>query len=606
MFVPRTFEQILNEMIAHVRATTTLTDFTVGSNIRTILEASALEDDEQYHQMVQLLDAFRVATATGADLDQRAADLNMERLSSKESYGSAVFRDEGLTTTEASFAVSSGATTLKVLDSSDFPVTYPYTIRIGEGTPQVEDIAVSNNDTIFNTFTLSTPLVNNHSVGDRVSHVTGSDKTIPANQQIQTKATTTSSPIKFMTVESAYILAGDYESHAVDIIAAEAGSDGNVAAGQIIQFTSSPPFTGAAVINTVATTGGRDVETDAELRSRLLRRFDELARGVPAAIEQTVVGVEDSKTGKRIVTAKLREDFVDGDHVLYVDDGTGFVPDSTSMGATTFFSLVGSGVSAIPAVDVSAFPSSGYLLLSAGLPSIAELVHYSSKTSSTNTFNLDSATLFGHNSGDEVILVEQVGVAEDGQNYFRLSNYPLKVNSFEVYHNQSGQYVEKTDGTDFFINLTNGEIQFVGAGLTAGTIVLAAYTYYTGLLQKVQKVLNGDPNDRTNYPGVVAGGVIIRADTPTLREVRVTASISVSVGFDETDVAPQVETAIAGYVDNLGIGENVIRAAIIEKVMGISGVSNVTLTEPLADIVVLEDELPVSYDSNGNSLVTVL
>lgn len=606
MFVPRSNEQILNDMIAHVRATTTLTDFTVGSNIRTVLEAAALEDDEQYHQMVQLLDAFRIATATGADLDQRAADLNLERLASKESYGSAVVRDEGLTTTEAAFSVLSGVTTLKVLDSSDFPVTYPYTVRVGEGTPQVEDIVVSNNDTTLSTFTFSTPLVNNHSVGDRVSHVTGSDKTIPASVQIQTKATTTSSPIKFMTVEPAYILAGDYESHVVDIVATEAGSEGNVAAGQINQFTSSPPFTGASVTNTVSTTGGRDEETDAELRSRLLRRFDELARGVPAAIEQVLIGVEDSKTGRRIVTAKLREDFVSGDHVLYVDDGTGFIPDEVAMGSTTLLSTTLPGVSAIPAVDVSSFPSSGYLLLSAGVPSVAELVHYSSKTASTDTFNLDSATVLGHTAGDEVILVEQVGVAEEGQNYFRLSNYPLKVNSFEIYHDQSGEFVEKTDGTDFFINLTNGEIQFIGAGLMAGTIVLSAYTYYTGLIQKAQKVLNGDPNDRTNYPGVVAGGIIIRVDTPSLREIRVIASISVEVGFDETDVAPEVEKTIANYVDSRGIGENIIRAAIIERVMSISGVSNVTLQEPLADVVILEDELPVSYDSNGDSLITVL
>ena len=64
-FIPRNFEQILADMIAHVRANTTLTDFSVGSVIRTILEAAAIEDDSQYFQMVQLLNAFRVATAIG-------------------------------------------------------------------------------------------------------------------------------------------------------------------------------------------------------------------------------------------------------------------------------------------------------------------------------------------------------------------------------------------------------------------------------------------------------------------------------------------------------------------------------------------------------------
>ena len=604
-FVPRSYEQILNDMIAHVKATTTLTDFTVGSNIRTILEAAALEDDEQYYQLVQLLDAFRIATGTGADLDERAADLNLERLGTKEAYGSASFRDGGLTTTEAAFNVPLGATILKVLDSSDFSITYPYNIRVGEDTPQVEDVIVSNNNTAFNTLTI-TPLINNHFVGERVSHITGSDKTIPSNIQIQTKATTTTSPIKFMTVEPAYLLAGDYESHPVDITAVGAGSDGNIAAGRIIQFTSSPPFTGCEVSNPTATTGGRDVETDTEFRSRLLRRYDELSRGVPSAIEQMVVGVEDTKTGKRIVTAKLKENFITGDHVLYVDDGTGFIPTATIFAQTTFASLTLPGVSAIPAVDVTSFPSSGYILLSAGIPSVAELVYYSSKTDATNTLNLDVATSFGHSSTDEVVLVDILGAAEEGQNYFRLHNYPVKLSSFEIYDDRSGEFVLKTNGTDFFLNLTNGEIQFVGSGLPAGTIVLASYTFYTGLIQRAQRVLNGDPNNRTNYPGVVAGGIIIRVDTPTLREIPVMISISVEVGFDELDVSPQVEQAIISYIDGRGIGENIILAAIIERVMGIIGVSNAIIQEPLSDVVILEDELPVSYDSNGNSLVTVL
>ena len=53
-FVPRSFVEILTDMIAYVQFRTGISDFTVGSIVRTVLEASALEDDEQYFQMVQL------------------------------------------------------------------------------------------------------------------------------------------------------------------------------------------------------------------------------------------------------------------------------------------------------------------------------------------------------------------------------------------------------------------------------------------------------------------------------------------------------------------------------------------------------------------------
>lgn len=605
-FVPRSYETILNDMIAHMKANTTITDYTVGSNARTLLEACALEDDEQYHQMVQLLDAFRIATAVGTDLDERAADLNIERLDEKEATGKIVVRDGGLTQSDTSTSTTAGATTIKVEDSSDFPTTYPFTIRIGERTPQVEDVAVINNDTTFNTFTLSTPAVNAHSVGDRVAHVTGSAKTIASGIQVQTPPTTTSSSIKFITRETGTISAGNYESSQIDIIAVEAGSDGTVPAGRVSKFVSSPPFTGAEVTNPTATSGGRDEETDNDLRSRLLRRYDELSRGVPSAIESVVIGVEDSNTGQRIVTAKLKEDFISEDHVLYVDDGTGFIPDNTIMTKNAVNGAHLSGVTSLAVNDVSDFPSSGAVLISPGLPSIAEVIEYSAKDSTTNTLSLDSPTSFAHNDDDEVVLVDQVGTAEEGQNYFELDNFPLKQNSYEIYDNRDGQFKLKTEGIDYEINLTNGEIQFTGAGLSAGTIVVANYTYYTGLLQKAQKVLNGDPDDSVTYPGVVAAGVIIRVDVPTIRQITVIASISVEVGFDEDDIRPEVETAITSYIDNLKIGANVICAEIIERSMSINGVYNISLQQPTSDVVILEDELPKSSDSSGNSLVTVL
>ena len=43
-FSPRTFQEILTEMIAYVQSRTLISDFSVGSVVRTMLEAAALED----------------------------------------------------------------------------------------------------------------------------------------------------------------------------------------------------------------------------------------------------------------------------------------------------------------------------------------------------------------------------------------------------------------------------------------------------------------------------------------------------------------------------------------------------------------------------------
>src|ERR1700687_6013403 len=95
-FTPRTYETILNDMINYVKAHSTLTDMEIGSNIRTILEAASLEDDEIYFQCVNLLDAFSINNASGTDLDARAADSGVIRLQPAASAGQVVIQDETL------------------------------------------------------------------------------------------------------------------------------------------------------------------------------------------------------------------------------------------------------------------------------------------------------------------------------------------------------------------------------------------------------------------------------------------------------------------------------------------------------------------------------
>jgi hypothetical protein len=40
--------------------------------------------------------------------------------------------------------------------------------------------------------------------------------------------------------------------------------------------------------------------------------------------------------------------------------------------------------------------------------------------------------------------------------------------------------------------------------------------------------------------------------------------------------------------------------------MRVTGIENVIVQEPASDLVILENELPVPSDINGNSLVTVI
>jgi phage-related baseplate assembly protein len=104
----------------------------------------------------------------------------------------------------------------------------------------------------------------------------------------------------------------------------------------------------------------------------------------------------------------------------------------------------------------------------------------------------------------------------------------------------------------------------------------------------------------------VAGGIIINIDTPTIRQITVLASIAAKEGFSEADLHAEVRREIEAYIDSRAIGSNIIVAKMIDVAFNVVGVENVNIQVPTSDVVILEDELPTSSDSSGNTLVTVL
>ncbi|MHA2068697.1 MAG: hypothetical protein ACXABY_30405, partial [Candidatus Thorarchaeota archaeon] len=311
-------------------------------------------------------------------------------------------------------------------------------------------------------------------------------------------------------------------------------------------------------------------------------------------------------TGQRVVSSKLLEDFEDNEHSLFIDDGTGFAPTSVQLARSPLDGAHAASSGSLVVVDSTDFPLSGEILVDPNDPTNAELLTYTSKTDATNTLTLSGVTANDHADTDEVVLVDALPAAEEGQNYFQLSDFPNQENSPEIYHNESGQYELQVAGVDYFLNRTNGQLKFFGAGLATGTQVLAHYTYFTGLVQLAQRVVNGDKDDSVGFPGFVAAGIIVHVDNPVIRQITMIMSISVEVGFDETEKRSDVQLVVENYIDGLRIGENVILARAIQLAMEVIGVNNAKIQAPTSDIVILENELPSSFDSSGNSLVTVV
>jgi hypothetical protein len=114
------------------------------------------------------------------------------------------------------------------------------------------------------------------------------------------------------------------------------------------------------------------------------------------------------------------------------------------------------------------------------------------------------------------------------------------------------------------------------------SIGIDGYTYYTGLLQKVQYIVDGYEPDIQDYPGQRAVGAAIETLPPLPFEFSISLTITTNAGVNLSDVSNNVKSTIINYVEGLDVGQAIILSQIIANVMQVSGVQSVNITKPVS------------------------
>lgn len=108
----------------------------------------------------------------------------------------------------------------------------------------------------------------------------------------------------------------------------------------------------------------------------------------------------------------------------------------------------------------------------------------------------------------------------------------------------------------------------------------------TALVNEVQAKVDGDGTQAS--PGYRAVGVNIVVDKPTI----VTQNIAVDItilddgSVDNATLTSDIETALTDYVNNLGIGDDIIHAKLVAAVMGVYGVVDCDVTTPSGTVAI--------------------
>jgi hypothetical protein len=634
MLTIKAFDQLYAEMKDRVTYASggKITDFNVGSVIRSLLEAAALNDFELYLGLAQLKQFNNINAVFGDDLDERAVEFNLTRLPPTPSIASVVFSLPNTITaasTVLSTAVTAGSTptSLVVASTSGFPSSgflvidrgysmrerVRYTGKAATSFTLATDAFAWNGNSPSPTF--------NHSVGAVIRRSTldnGVDLVIPAGASL-TAPPTLAEPaeVRFSTNAVVTILDGDTASSAVACTSQASGLSQNVSAGRI-NVIDSTPLNGLLVTNPTGSVGGDEVESDIKFKSRLALFAQSRYGGTAYAIEQAVNNLTytDPLTGSVATCrlAQLVESFSPELYpsYLYVHDGSDSLTYKTTGSVTTPEALISNAASGQRRGRTKNRP-----LLSGSLASPSlRLMLAVDRTEPASKRGFGSGVVSGRvlTDGSKSWTTSFVGykLVDRSNNFFDIvasNSNSVTVDSSTVLTPSSGPYALINPAGapvafgDYVANYSSGEIELVSSlALQAGEWLVAiadpavsgsaSYTYYTGLIAEVQAVLNGKSDDPENYPGVKSFGCAVYAREPTLSFVNVVVSTTTGEGVLETqEQQNRVAAAVRQYFGELAIGGSLIYAELLARCQQVSGVYDTQVVSPSANVQALPGQL---------------
>lgn len=105
------------------------------------------------------------------------------------------------------------------------------------------------------------------------------------------------------------------------------------------------------------------------------------------------------------------------------------------------------------------------------------------------------------------------------------------------------------------------------------------------LINETKKVLEGYyDSDGNRVPGWKGAGILLNVYAVTADPVNITADITCENGYSLADIESNITDAIDQYFSSLDIANTMVRAKLIDIIMGVTGVYDVSVTAPAGNI----------------------
>lgn len=192
---------------------------------------------------------------------------------------------------------------------------------------------------------------------------------------------------------------------------------------------------------------------------------------------------------------------------------------------------------------------------------------------------------------DNIVILP--GTRKNVVTYFnntKVTSLSTKANIELAQQGSQVQISSKLDGSDGFVQVTGGKANQILQFTTSLQKGLRAYSYYIGLIKLVHSTIYGDEKDLTTFPGVGGSGIKFIINGPTVQEIPFAVSVKLAQGLSLSSVENDIKTQIISYVSSVGVAQPIILANIIEAIMGLPGIVDVSITSPTANVAIAQNE----------------
>lgn len=282
-------------------------------------------------------------------------------------------------------------------------------------------------------------------------------------------------------------------------------------------------------------------------------------------------------------------DFAAGDEVSF-SNMTSLANDGTFI--VTAVNATGAGYIQVVNSSGAAEPSSS------GSALIGQRRTITAYNSTTGQITVGSAFRVTPTIADQfAVLPNTVKNVVDYFNDTKITTLSTKATIESVEVSTKVQISSKSEGSDGYVQVTGGSANKQFQFETAAIRGLQGYNYYTGLVELVHNTIYGDDRDLASFPGIGAAGIDFEIISPTVEEISFNIDVTLGEGNTLSNLEDEIRSAITGYVNSLGVNDDVILAEVVAAIIGVSGVTDVDILSPTANIVIADSEIPRTRDS---------